>query len=62
MELPASRHDWSLEAGMVVAVHLQVPGDDRTRNWLEDIALVTRDGGEAFFTWGHEPIAGNRIG
>jgi Xaa-Pro aminopeptidase len=62
MELPASRHDWSLEAGMVVAVHLQVPGDDRTRNWLEDIALVTRDGGEAFFTWGHEPIVGNRIG
>jgi Xaa-Pro aminopeptidase len=62
MEVPASRHDWGLEAGMVVAVHLQIPGDDRTRNWLEDIALVTRNGGEAFFSWGHEPIAGNQIG
>lgn len=58
MEVPASRHDWSLEEGMVVSAHLQVPGDARHRNWLEEIFLVTREGGEPFFTWGNEPITG----
>lgn len=58
MELPASRHDWSLEEGMVVSAHLYVPGDDRHRNWLEEIFLVTREGGDPFFSWGNEPIAG----
>jgi Xaa-Pro aminopeptidase len=62
MEVPASRHDWSLEEGMVVSAHLQVPGDDRHRNWLEEIFLVVRDGGDPFFTWGHEPIAGDGAG
>jgi Xaa-Pro aminopeptidase len=59
MEVPASRHDWGLEEGMVVSVHVQIPGDDRHRSWLEDILLVTRDGGDPFFTWGNEPIAGD---
>jgi Xaa-Pro aminopeptidase len=58
MELTKSRQDWSLEEGMVVSAHLQVPGDDRHRSWLEEIYLVTRAGGDPFFTWGHEPIAG----
>lgn len=58
MEIPASRHDWSLEEGMVVSAHLYVPGDDRHRNWLEEIFLVTRDGGDPFFSWGNEPLAG----
>jgi Xaa-Pro dipeptidase len=58
MEITASRQDWSLEDGMVVSAHLQVPGDDRSRNWLEEIFLVTKDGGEPFFSWSHEPLAG----
>ena len=57
MEVPVSQHDWSLEAGMVVSAHLQVPGDDRHRTWLEEIFLVGRDGGDPFFTWGNQPIA-----
>lgn len=58
MELTSSRQDWSVERGMVVSAHIQVPGDDRTRSWLEEIFLVTESGGEAFFTWGHEPVVG----
>jgi Xaa-Pro aminopeptidase len=58
IELTSSRQDWQLEAGMVVSAHLQVPGDDRTRSWLEEILLITPDGGEPFFTWGHEPLEG----
>ena len=41
-------------------VHLQVPGDARHRSWLEEIFLVTRDGGEPFFTWGNDPIGSPR--
>lgn len=59
MELTSSREDWQLENGMVVSAHLQVPGDDRTRSWLEEIFLVTPGGGDPFFSWGHEPIAGS---
>jgi len=58
MELPASRHDWELEEGMVISAHLYVAGDDRHRCWLEEIFLVTRGGGDPFFSWGNEPIAG----
>lgn len=58
MEVPASHHDWAVEDGMVVSAHLQVPGDARHRSWLEEIFLVTRDGGEPFFTWGNDPIVG----
>lgn len=62
MEVPASRYDWSLEAGMVAAVHLQIPGDDRHRNWLEEILLVTPEGGDPLFTWGNAPIEGDQVG
>jgi Xaa-Pro dipeptidase len=58
MELTASRQDWSLEEGMVVSAHLQVPGDDCHRSWLEEIYLVTQAGGDPFFSWGYEPITG----
>jgi Xaa-Pro aminopeptidase len=56
MELTSSRQDWHLETGMVVSAHIQVPGDDRSRSWLEEIMLVTPNGGEPFFSWGHEPL------
>jgi Xaa-Pro aminopeptidase len=62
MEIPRSRHDWGLEEGMVVSAHVQIPGDDRHRSWLEEIFLVTAHGGDPFFTWGNEPIAGDRVG
>ena len=58
MEVTSSHQDWSLEDGMVVSAHLQVPGDDRRRGWLEEIFLVTPSGGEPFFSWDHQPIAG----
>jgi Xaa-Pro aminopeptidase len=59
MEVTDSHHDWALEDGMVVSAHLQVPGDDHHRGWLEEIFLVTPGGGEPFFTWDHAPIAGD---
>jgi Xaa-Pro aminopeptidase len=59
MELTASHQDWALEAGMVVSAHLLVPGDERRRAWLEEIFLVTADGGEPFFTWNHLPLLSN---
>jgi len=51
-----ANHDWSLEEGMVIPLHLLYPGDEHHRVWLEEVALITRDGGEAFFDWGLEPI------
>lgn len=51
-----ANHDWALEQGMVVAAHLLYPGGDRHRMWLEDIALVTNEGGESLFTWGFDPM------
>jgi len=59
MEITESRQDWMLEEGMVVSAHLLVPGDERHRSWLEEIFLVTRAGGEPFFTWGHGPLMSN---
>src|SRR5919198_6175325 len=58
MEITNSHQDWSVEDGMVVSAHLQVPGDDRHRSWLEEIFLVTPGGGEPFFTWDHQPLVG----
>jgi Xaa-Pro aminopeptidase len=58
MEVTDSHQDWALEDGMVVSAHLQVPGDDHHRGWLEEIFRITPGGGEAFFTWDHRPIAG----
>jgi len=48
--------DWALEEGMVVPLHLLYPGDEHHRMWLEEVALITRDGGEPLFTWGLEAI------
>jgi Xaa-Pro aminopeptidase len=48
--------DWSLEEGMVVPLHVLYPGDERHRIWLEEVALITRDGGEPLFSWGLEPM------
>lgn len=62
MELTSSRQDWSLAEGMVVSAHVQIPGDDRHRSWLEEILLVTPAGGDPFFTWGNEPITGDGTG
>jgi Xaa-Pro dipeptidase len=61
MEVTSSHQDWALEDGMVVSAHLQVPGADRERGWLEEIFLVTPAGGEAFFTWDHVPIVGDAV-
>jgi Xaa-Pro aminopeptidase len=59
MEFTESHQDWAVEDGMVVSAHLQVPGDDRHRGWLEEIFLVTPHGGQAFFTWDHQPLRGD---
>jgi len=59
MELRESHEDWAVEDGMVVSAHLQVPGDERHRGWLEEIFLVTPDGGQPFFTWDHAPLTGS---
>lgn len=48
--------DWRLEEGMVVPMHLLYPGDEHHRIWLEEVAFITRDGGEPLFSWGLEPI------
>ena len=62
MEVSSSHQDWALEDGMVVSAHLQVPGDDRQRGWLEEIFLVSAAGGEPFFSWDHAPIVGDQVG
>lgn len=55
MEL-ASDADWRLEAGMVVPMHIVYPGGERSRAWLEEVVLVTGQGGEPFFGWGFAPL------
>ena len=48
--------DWALEAGMVVPLHLLVPGGERQRYWLEEVAVITPDGGRPLFSWGFQPL------
>jgi Xaa-Pro dipeptidase len=48
--------DWRFEAGMVVPLHIVYPGGERSRAWLEEVALITEHGGEPLFGWGYEPI------
>jgi Xaa-Pro aminopeptidase len=48
--------DWRFEAGMVVPLHIVYPGGERSRAWLEEVVLVTEEGGEPFFGWGYEPL------
>lgn len=50
--------DWQLEKGMVVPLHILYPGDQGHRSWVEEIAHVCDDGGEAFFSWGFDAITG----
>ncbi len=52
----APNGDWTLEAGMVVPLHLVYPGGERSRAWLEEVVLITERGGEPFFGWGFEPL------
>ena len=53
-----ANHDWYLEEGMVVPLHLLYPGGASERLWLEEVAVVTADGGRPLFDWGFEPITG----
>jgi hypothetical protein len=32
------------------------PGGESSRAWLEEVALITPQGGEPFFGWGYEPL------
>lgn len=50
--------DWVLEEGMVVPLHLLYPGGARERWWLEEVVLITKDGGEPLFSWGFEALTG----
>src|SRR5690606_21930996 len=50
--------DWALEEGMVVPLHLLYPGAANERSWLEEVAVVTPDGGRPLFTWGFAPLTG----
>jgi Xaa-Pro dipeptidase len=50
------RIDWTLEEGMAISLHVLVPGGDRRRWYLEEIAAVTPDGGDRFYTWGTSPL------
>lgn len=48
--------DWTLEKGMVVPLHLLVPGGERERYWLEEVVVVGERGGRPLFTWGFGPL------
>jgi Xaa-Pro aminopeptidase len=50
--------DWALEEGMVVPLHLLYPGGERERSWLEEVAVITADGGRPLFSWGFAPLTG----
>jgi Xaa-Pro aminopeptidase len=48
--------DWVLEKGMVVPIHLLVPGGERERYWLEEVVVIAGDGGRPLFSWGYRPL------
>ena len=50
--------DWVLEEGMVAPVHLLYPGGEHDRSWLEEVVVITKDGGRPLFSWGPEPLTG----
>lgn len=50
--------DWMLENGMVVPLHLLVPGGERERYWLEEVVVITESGGRPLFSWGFGPLSG----
>jgi Xaa-Pro aminopeptidase len=51
--------DWALEEGMVVPLHLLYPGGERERSWLEEVVVVTPEGGRPLFSWGFGPLTGS---
>jgi len=53
----APNGDWTFEAGMVVPLHLVYPGGERSRAWLEEVVLITEQGGEPFFGWRFDPLS-----
>jgi Xaa-Pro aminopeptidase len=55
-ELEDRTADWRFEAGMVVPLHVVVPGGETERAWLEEVVLITEQGGEPLFGWGYEPL------
>jgi Xaa-Pro aminopeptidase len=55
-DIDGASADWRFEAGMVVPLHMVVPGGESSRAWLEEVVLVTPQGGEPFFGWGYEPL------
>jgi Xaa-Pro aminopeptidase len=48
--------DWRFEAGMVVPLHVVLPGGETERAWLEEVVLITEQGGQPLFGWGYEPL------
>ena len=48
--------DWRFEAGMVVPLHVVLPGGETERAWLEEVVLITERGGQPLFGWGYEPM------
>jgi Xaa-Pro aminopeptidase len=57
-DIDGASPDWPFEAGMVVPLHMVVPGGESSRAWLEEVVLITPQGGEPFFGWGYEPLHG----
>jgi Xaa-Pro aminopeptidase len=57
-DIDGANADWPFEAGMVVPLHMVVPGGESSRAWLEEVVLITPQGGEPFFGWGYEPLHG----
>ena len=56
MDVEQKSADWRFEAGMVVPLHMVYPGGESSRAWLEEVVLITEQGGEPFFGWGYEPL------
>jgi Xaa-Pro dipeptidase len=55
-DIDGASSDWPFEAGMVVPLHMVVPGGESSRAWLEEVVLITPQGGEPLFGWGYEPL------
>jgi Xaa-Pro dipeptidase len=55
-ELEDRTTDWRFEAGMVVPLHVVYPGGETSRAWVEEVVLITEQGGEPLFGWGYEPL------
>jgi Xaa-Pro dipeptidase len=57
-DIDGATSDWLFEDGMVVPLHMVVPGGESSRAWLEEVALITPHGGKPLFGWGYEPLHG----